>query len=398
MDKLERVCTVATTLAAMAMSTRAFTLTLCVCQKFKEENPDNDAIKDNVAGQAYIEQFGQEVFSRADNAVRANKASKYAYILRSSRAHLQHGEKRTGSILTKRNPHSRQTADTFLAAATFLELCQIWGEVDPDIASKIKFAKYHAIRIAKAIKNGEDPNLSNPVVEKQTPDDELQALDPNDPEVRALQGDRPDDRQRQRQPSVEEIPDEADRVQRSLAQQSILNESLHPSRSSSLPRPASTSGTSKPDHLPTVPAEISLPSAPSDLTLPQTPSALPDKPKQFTDPSTALESFPPPAVVQMSHAADPAEQPPLPKSFTQHATSIPPAAGAVVAAAPAPASASMAPAPPASQATSYGITANDQAIAQAQKHAKWAVSALSFDDVPTAIKELKIALRQLGAE
>jgi vacuolar protein sorting-associated protein VTA1 len=225
-------------------------------------------------------------------------------------------------------------------------------------------------------------------VEKQTPDDELQALDPNDPEVRALQGDR---------------PDEADRVQRSLAQQSILNESLHPSRSSSLPRPASTSGTSKPDHLPTVPAEISLPSAPSDLTLPQTPSALPDKPITFTDPSTALESFPPPAVVQMSHAADPAEQPPLPKSFTQHATSIPPAAtataptaGAVAAAAPA--AASMAPAPSASQATSYGITANDQAIAQAQKHAKWAVSALSFDDVPTAIKELKLALRQLGAE
>lgn len=78
MDKLERVCTVATTLAR----TRAFMLTLSVCQKFKEENPDNDAIKDNVAGQAYIEQFGQEVFSRADNAVRANKASKYAYILR----------------------------------------------------------------------------------------------------------------------------------------------------------------------------------------------------------------------------------------------------------------------------------------------------------------------------
>lgn len=98
----------------------------------------------------------------------------------------------------------------------------------------------------------------------------------------------------------------------------------------------------------------------------------------------------------MSHAADPAEQPPLPKSFTQHATSIPPAAGAVAAAAPA--RASMAPAPSASQATSYGITANDQAIAQAQKHAKWAVSALSFDDVPTAIKELRIALRQLGAE
>lgn len=44
--------------------------------KFKNENPDNDAITDNVAGQAYVEQFGLEVFTRADNAVRANKATK----------------------------------------------------------------------------------------------------------------------------------------------------------------------------------------------------------------------------------------------------------------------------------------------------------------------------------
>ena len=33
----------------------------------------------------------------------------------------------------------------------------------------------------------------------------------------------------------------------------------------------------------------------------------------------------------------------------------------------------------------------------AQKHAKWAISALAFEDVPTAVKELRIALRALGA-
>jgi vacuolar protein sorting-associated protein VTA1 len=44
--------------------------------KFKNENSENDAVTDNVAGQAYVEQFGLEVFGRADNAVRANKASK----------------------------------------------------------------------------------------------------------------------------------------------------------------------------------------------------------------------------------------------------------------------------------------------------------------------------------
>jgi vacuolar protein sorting-associated protein VTA1 len=33
----------------------------------------------------------------------------------------------------------------------------------------------------------------------------------------------------------------------------------------------------------------------------------------------------------------------------------------------------------------------------AQKHAKWAISALNFEDVPTAVKELRIALQSLGA-
>ncbi|GAM38038.1 hypothetical protein TCE0_033f08463 [Talaromyces pinophilus] len=341
-----------------AESTQYTTDLMDKLERFKNENPDNDAITDNVAGQAYVEQFGLEVFARADNAVRANKATK-------------------------------QTADTFLAAATFLELCQIWGDVDPDITSKIKFAKYHAVRIAKAIKNGEDPNLSNPVVESQTPDSEIQALNPDDPEVQALQGTA----RRERQPSVEEVPDEADRIQRSLAQQSILDESLHPSRSSSLPRPPTTD-TFKADDIPAVPSAPELPSAPSDLTLPQTPSALPDTPETFTNPSAEFQSFPPPAVVQMSHAPDPSDQPPLPPSIAQQPV-IPRAPAPAPARAPVPPVTSTA---PVSQASRYDITADDQAITQAQKHARWAVSALSFDDVPTAIKELKNALRQLGVE
>ena len=34
---------------------------------------------------------------------------------------------------------------------------------------------------------------------------------------------------------------------------------------------------------------------------------------------------------------------------------------------------------------------------EAQKHAKWAISALNFEDADTAVKELRIALRALGA-
>jgi vacuolar protein sorting-associated protein VTA1 len=40
---------------------------------------------------------------------------------------------------------------------------------------------------------------------------------------------------------------------------------------------------------------------------------------------------------------------------------------------------------------------DDVAIAQAQKHAKSAISALNFEDVPTAVRELRRALETLGA-
>ena len=41
---------------------------------------------------------------------------------------------------------------------------------------------------------------------------------------------------------------------------------------------------------------------------------------------------------------------------------------------------------------------DDASISKAEKHAKWAISALNFDDVPTAIRELRNALETLGAK
>jgi len=44
----------------------------------KDQHPTDDAIVDDMAGQAYVEQFGLETFSRADNAVLGGKATKCA--------------------------------------------------------------------------------------------------------------------------------------------------------------------------------------------------------------------------------------------------------------------------------------------------------------------------------
>jgi len=41
--------------------------------------------------------------------------------------------------------------------------------------------------------------------------------------------------------------------------------------------------------------------------------------------------------------------------------------------------------------------ADEEAVLNAQKHAKWAISALNFEDVNTAVKELRGALEALGA-
>lgn len=345
-------------------------------EQVKSEYAENDAVTDNVAGQAYVEQFGLEIFNRGDNAVRANKATK-------------------------------QTADTFQAAAIFLDLCQIWGELDAEIASKIKFAKYHAVRIAKAIKFGEDPNLSNPVSEMEVIDQSPAILDPNDPDVKALQASDVPPPLRSKQPSVEEFPDDSDRIERRLAQQSVLDESLHPSRSSSVPPQISRVAAPR-----SFPAPKITPSSISQLSAPELPSA----PADFVPISPASNlpgsmMMPPPGARPTVMTQNTFQSFPTPISQPPSASTIPPPAvyygqqnkemqplasksGAGLPHGPA----STAKYPPVAPSAASNQTVNDESILSAQRHARWAVSALTFDDVDTAIKELKNALSYLETE
>lgn len=303
---------------------------------------------------------------------------------------------------------SRQTADTFQAAAIFLELCSVWGELDPEIAGRIKFAKYHAVRIVKAIKAGEDPNATNPA-----PKEEEEQAPAVDPEVQAFDESVAEQASKPRQASVEEIPDEADRLARQMAHRSSLDESLHPSRASSLPR---QTGAPEPE-IPSVPRNA--PGSPAQrmdvdphsggLELPSTPGAvgssagvpdLPDTPgsshAHATQPHNAFQSFPPPTASPSVAAPDPATfyDPSIASGHIPPPAASPSsAARAPVARTPAPAPA---PAPAAPSQPSHGV--DDHSISLAQKHARWAVSALTFDDVDTAVKELRNSLRYLGAE
>ncbi|KAJ6442511.1 monooxygenase [Purpureocillium lavendulum] len=312
----------------------------------KAERADDDAIVDNDAGQAYVEQFAQETFARAERTLRADKVT-------------------------------RQTADTFDAAATFFDLTREWAAPDAETLAKIKFAKWNAARILKAIREGRDPNESNPKqpAEEEAAaaggddeDEELRRLAAQDPEARELVGHQP------HAATVEDVPDEAGAGSASAVPQQPsppvpspqVHEGYFPP-----PPPGASSQPSSAAPEPFVPSPMSASPSSATQIPPQPSPQIPTKlPSQFAPP--------PPAPQEPS--APPAWSNPPPVISAP----VPAAAPAPV---PAPVPAAVAPA-------TTAIHHKD--LDKAQKHAKWAISALNFEDVPTAVQELRNALAMLG--
>lgn len=285
------------------------------------------------------------------------------------------------------------------------------------------------MRISKALKEGKDPNESNPKPEPM-PQEDLQPLDPNDPEVQQLTGEST----RPRQASVEEVPDDDDRFQSRLAAQSLLDQSLHPSQEPSARASPGAEGMFDPysrgdfqynlarenDVSPMEPEATEaknerqgstgggyfpeIPTFTSDTRPPTLPTAPPENispvdppyPSHLqAGPSAArdFDSIPPdqgPSVPPQNFYTSP----PPPHSFPRHVSTpaFIPAPVSIPAPTPAPA-----PAPAPAQLRQQNYNTDDAAVAKAQKHARFAISALTFDDVNTAVKELRAALQTLGA-
>ncbi|KAK0734652.1 Vta1 like-domain-containing protein [Lasiosphaeria miniovina] len=364
-------------------------------EQTKAEYGNEAAILDDAAGQAYVEQFAQETLDRAERVVKANKVT-------------------------------QQTATTFDAAATFFHLVNIWGTPDQETQQKIKYAKWNAARIAKAIKDGKDPNESNPKHEEpQQP-----ALDLSDPEVQMLGRSSP--AVAPRPATVEEVPDVD--LRRDAA-------------GVSLPHSPVSAGPSPPSdgelRLPGVPTELGPPashagyfdteSMPSPISPPIHDShgyqSAPDLPPPAGwAPRQPSPDIPPPPRAAWSQApgAPPPQtgwtpnpvtyQPPAPPTAPPTFAMSPPSTAAVASPPVNPptdpyymnmtptAHTSRPVAPPVAQPARYApvqpaatVTIDEAAMVGAQKHAKWAISALNFEDVSTAVKELRKALEMLGA-
>lgn len=327
-----------------------------------------------------------------------------------------------------------------------------WKQNDAEITSKTKYAKYHALRILKAIKAGEDPNATNPVKETAPELASPAALDPNDPEVQSINQGLPPPNPYQ--PYVETAPNTNAQPSPTFSARNVSpppnlpsaptgythnahndvspisqpnaspRESVRSIGGGYFPRtdpPTFTAGDVAPS-LPTAPSLDNDPATsglgestlPTDSSLPQAPRA-PD-PSDFYQPSASpATSQPPQQQPQPPHNSFPSSPPQntyqSPPGVNPYATPPPQAPQQPPMFPPAPShSHQYQPQQPPRQnpyaqpsaplpASSQGPFRDDErSIAEAQKHAKWAISALNFDDAATAVKELRIALQALGAQ
>ena len=158
------------------------------------------------------------------------------------------------------------------------------------------------------------------------------------------------------------------------------------------------------------------PSAPTDADMSiDDPPIIPPPPENMdpkdfyntvATPPPAQPSAPSPRSLGISSPARPSRPPP--EEMTAQPPVVPPVQSPPVPQVPivtaphanyvaVPAPASMIPQQTQQPAPTTGFRTDDEANMAATKHAKWAISALNFEDVNTAVKELRLALQSLGA-
>ena len=273
----------------------------------------------------------------------------------------------------------RQTVDTFQAAATFFDLLNmsIWAPADPEMAAKSKYAKYHAVRIVKAIKAGEDPNASNPVAEEAAPQSPVAGLEndapPGDAYLPPTVESAPESRLTSRpgsvaQPSPFVPPSSATPLAPGAPYQDARD-------SDDADRSASVGGGYFP----------SVPTFTSDTAQPKAPTA---NPVSKSSGESALAFIDRPDAPSTVSATD----------FYSQSQAPPHVPAPIPRAAPVQSIPQAAPLPPVQALAPGSYRTDDDSIALATKHAKWAISALNFEDVNTAVKEFRLALQTLGAQ
>ncbi|KAJ1569266.1 hypothetical protein HK405_007551 [Cladochytrium tenue] len=318
---------------------------------------DNEAITNDLVGYAHIENFALKIFSNADNQDRAGAAT-------------------------------NKTAKTFLAASIFLEVLKVFGPVEDSIQEKIKYARFKAVDIIKALKEGRKPT-PGPV-----------AGEADDQPV---------------EPSQDtSFPPQSSSAPTSPAEPAFpsFSQPSAPFGGAAPPSPFGAAPTSPFGVAPTSPfGGIALPpqtpTGPPSPGLP--PPPIPPNPyKQMRDPTaafgTAASAPPAPGPFADDAFALPSPPPQPPEVYAAQPPVSPSQSHYSIEAAlrqrPATLPAQVRPHEPDSGSRSMatlllGEEVDQRAIAAATKHSRFAISALQYDDVNTAIENLEKALAAL---
>ncbi|BGP39094.1 hypothetical protein JCM10450v2_003046 [Rhodotorula kratochvilovae] len=352
-------------------------------EEAKAANLQNEAFTDDVAASAYVENFGLKLFSQADNEDRKGKAT-------------------------------RLTARKFLAAANFLELLAIFSEITSENRDKLKYAKWKATDIAKAFREGRTPTPGPAGGLHEGDEDAVETSRVTDAEAKELSRELAalgtGDEQREKVESAGATPEES-----TTSTASVAGSPPHTGTSSVGGDSASYPFPQQPTTLPSAPftrdddddgAPDFIDDEPSRAATPPVPSFL-DTPAGLPGPSTPAPMTPAPESHQTSDLPEPRahipfEPPAFPSAVFPSAPSLPPQPHAPAPAPSYPAQPPAAPARPPVPPVPAAVVEQPQdnfdplTVAQVQKHCRWAVSALNYDDFETARKELRLALAMLG--
>ncbi|KAJ1739784.1 hypothetical protein LPJ68_004370 [Coemansia sp. RSA 1086] len=259
----------------------------------------NDNMKNDQVASQHCTSFALRIFAKADTEDREGRASK-------------------------------ATARNFIVSSQFMQVLNGFGELPEDVAEKIKYAKWRAAEILKAMREGRRPELppgEQPAEAKGAPEAE-------DPGPLSMSP---------RQPNEPAGPASGDIM--------------------SWPSPPATHG------------QPPWPAPPAEYQYPMQPAAHPAQP-QVTLPSVPHDQ--PQATSHIARSID-----------------VSPGAATFI---PVPASRL----PQVSAAADQGDRGPDSTVMlnpadakSAQKHARWAISALEYDDVETAVQNLQKAIEVL---
>ncbi|GAA5888150.1 hypothetical protein JCM16303_004738 [Sporobolomyces ruberrimus] len=355
-------------------------------EAMKAEHGDNEAVTEDMAASAYIENFGLKIFATADNEDRKGRAT-------------------------------RATARKFLAAANFLELLSVFGDLGVENRDKIKYSKWKATDIAKAFREGRTP-APGPAggLPETEPTNEDPASGVN-------------------QVTAAEEKELAEEFEALVSPSTNPGLPVEPKENPKVASPSRSFDASypfpqQPTSLPSAPTPSAPPPGstndiegegqeeeeedPSRIQTPSLPTFVDNdsnSPPDFIDETTEAPTSAS-TVDHQSFVIDPDTHLPPSHQTAQlptpsfHPPSEPPAFPSAVfpPSAPPPQRQFKVPPPPPPQQRQSSGSAPPPAvefldpfeIAKVQKHAKWAISALNYEDLETARKELKEALRMLG--